>query len=233
MNWRDLAFYHWRVDPARIALHLPPGLEVDLYRGEAWLGVVPFRMANSRLRGMPPTHSFLELNLRTYVTAGGVPGVWFFSLDAASPAAVGAARAVLHLPYFGARIVRREEGGWTHDRSIRTHRGEARAEFEGSFRPVGPTFTAAPGSLAHWLTERYLLYAVTPSGRLTRGAVAHAPWPLRDALGHVTRCTLGDPFGLPLEGPPLVHCSPGVAVRAWMPGAVPAPPTSAPSTSGR
>lgn len=217
MNWRDLAFYHWRVDPARIAPHLPPGLDVDLYGGEAWLGVVPFHMTNARLRGVPASHSFLELNLRTYVTAGGVPGVWFFSLDAGSPGAVQAARVVLHLPYFDARIERRKVGGWTQDRSLRTHRGQARARFEGSFRPVGPTFTSSPGSLEHWLTERYFLYAVTPSGQLKRGAVAHDPWPLRDALGHVEQCSLGEGFGLPLEGPPLIHASAGVGVRAWLP----------------
>lgn len=220
MAWRDLAFFHWRVDPARVAAHLPPGLEVDLYRGEAWLGVVPFRMANARLRGIPASPPFLELNLRTYVAADGVPGVWFFSLDAGSPSAVRAARAVLHLPYFNADIERREEGGWIHDRSVRIHRGEAQAQFAGTFRPVGPAFKAAVDSLEHWLTERYFLYALTPSGRLTRGAVAHVPWPLRDALGHVDQCSLGEPFGLPLEGSPLVHASVGVAVRAWMPQTV-------------
>ena len=87
MRWQDLLFAHWRVDPAALRPFIPSGLELDLRDGEAWLGVVPFRMSGVRPRWTPPMpglSAFPELNLRTYVRGGGHSGVWFFSLDAAS-----------------------------------------------------------------------------------------------------------------------------------------------------
>src|SRR4029079_1151950 len=89
MVWEDLLFAHWPCDPAALEPHLPPGLALDTFDGRAWLGVVPFRISGIRARGLPAIpglRGFLELNLRTYVVAGGKPGVWFFSLDAASRA---------------------------------------------------------------------------------------------------------------------------------------------------
>jgi uncharacterized protein YqjF (DUF2071 family) len=215
MAWLDLAFLHWQADPAVVAAKLPRGVTVDTWGGAAWLGVVPFTMADVRPRGTPVRQTFLELNLRTYVTVDGVPGVWFFSLDAASRSAVRVGRGALFLPYFDADLQRERRGDWTHDVGRRTHAGAPRGEYEGAFRPSGPPFSAEPGSLEHWLTERYFLYSVDPWGGVWRGRVDHAPWRLRPAEARVERCTLGDAFGLPLVGAPLAHCTDGVTVRAW------------------
>src|SRR5690349_6710130 len=106
-NWHELLFAHWRVPVEAVRPLVPQGLEIDLFAGDAWLSVVPFRMSGVRLRGTPALpwlSSFPELNVRTYVCAEGRPGVWFFSLDAASRLAVGVARAWFHLPYFNARM---------------------------------------------------------------------------------------------------------------------------------
>ena len=106
-TWDELLFAHWRAPPDALRLQLPPNLELDLFQDEAWLGITPFRVTGLRARGLPPlpvASTFLELNTRTYVTAGGKPGIWFFSLDAASEVAVEAARRGYKLPYFRAAI---------------------------------------------------------------------------------------------------------------------------------
>ena len=220
MIWSDLLFAHWAVDPALVRPYVPPGLELDCWQGEAWLGVVPFAMRGIRLRGVPPvpgTSAFLELNLRTYVTDGRRPGVYFFSLDAASRAAVRAARLGFHLPYFDARMsLRRGPQGWLYYSSERTHRGAAPGRFLGRYRPVGEPARAVPGSLEHWLTERYCLYAVDRGRRVWRGEIHHEPWPLHPAELELMQMDLDGGLDFRLEGPPrALHFAPHLEVVAW------------------
>lgn len=125
-KWLDLAFFHWRVPVELVAKYIPDGLELDLFEGEAWLSVVPFRMEDVMLRGLPAISGlsdFPELNLRTYVVKDGKPGVWFFSLDADQRLAVWAARRFFHLPYFKARMQCESEGEGILYRSERSEDG--------------------------------------------------------------------------------------------------------------
>src|SRR5437764_14098290 len=104
-TWHELLFAHWPIAPEKIRPLIPSVFTLDTFEGEAWVGVVPFRMSNVRPRWVPPMpglSAFPELNVRTYVTIHGIPGVYFFSLDAGNPIAVAAARTVFHLPYFKA-----------------------------------------------------------------------------------------------------------------------------------
>src|SRR5690606_38103898 len=113
MIWDDLLFEHWRVPRELLRPLVPSALEIDTFDGSAWIGVVPFLMRGVRLRGTPPlpwVSRFPELNVRTYVTFGGRPGVWFFSLDAAQPLAVWAARRSFHLDYRHAAMTCEREG---------------------------------------------------------------------------------------------------------------------------
>ncbi|PYE56396.1 YqjF family protein [Deinococcus yavapaiensis] len=214
MAWRDLAFLHWRVDAQTLTAHLPRGLQLDTFDGSAWLGVVPFRMANVRPRGSPIARDFLELNVRTYVTAGGMPGVWFFSLDATDRLGVRVARRAFYLPYFDARMTSAVRDGWYAFESERVHRGAPRGEFAGRYRPVDVPRHSHPGSLEAFLTERYWLYSADARGRVFRGRVHHEPWPLQAAQVVVERCTLGDLVGVTLDGAPVAHFAKDVQVRA-------------------
>jgi len=208
MGWHDLLFAHWPVDPGFLSSLLPrtdPPLELDLREGQAWLGIVPFRMSGIRWRWLPPfpgTHAFTELNVRTYVRAGGRPGVWFFSLDAASKLAVRLARTTYHLPYFDAamRLENAPNPGRIRYQSRRTHAGGGTAELDVTYGPTGNPFTAQPGTLEHWLTERYRLFAAHPSGRLRRGEIQHRPWPLQAASAEFN--TLNMTRWLGVELPP-------------------------------
>jgi uncharacterized protein YqjF (DUF2071 family) len=219
-RWHDLLFAHWPVEPEALRGQLPPGLELDLHEGRAWLGVVPFRMSAIRLRGTPPVpglSAFTELNVRTYVRAGGHRGVWFFSLDAASRLAVRVARRWFHLPYFDARMTVDAEGEDLRYHSTRTHRGAPGAELAARYGPRGPVELAARGTLEHFLTERYCLFAWN-GRRLLRGDIHHAPWPLQPAGVELERQTMARAAGLATEGgPALVHFARALEVLLWAP----------------
>jgi hypothetical protein len=225
MRWRDLAFLHWPVPAAVLRERLPERLELDTFEGTAWLGVVPFQMRGVRHRWaprVPGASAFPELNVRTYVTAGGKPGVWFFSLDAASRIAVRVARYRFHLPYFDAEMRVAERDGAIEYRSRRTHRGAEPGRFEAVYAPSGEPFTARAGTLEHWLTERYCLYAAAES-HLWRGEIQHAPWPLQAGAARISESTVaGGLLHVATAEPPLVHFARRLDVLAWTPRSVPA-----------
>lgn len=220
-TWNELLFAHWPVPAADLAALLPAGLTVDTYDGQAWLGVVPFRMSGVRPRGVPAIlwlSAFPELNVRTYVTAGGKPGVWFFSLDATNALAVSAARATFHLPYFTARMRCDFDGAAVAYASHRTHRGSAPADFQAVYRPIGSAYTAQAGSLEHWLTERYCLYALSRRGHVLRGEIHHAPWLLQPAEAEIRSNTMARAAGLSLpDTPPLLHYAARQDTLVWLP----------------
>jgi uncharacterized protein len=220
-QWHDLLFAHWPVPEAVLWPHVPEGLEVDTYKGQAWLALVPFLMRGVRLRNtptVPGTSEFPELNLRTYVKRGGKPGVWFFSLDAANSLAVAVARAWFHLPYYRSRMRCEESAGWIEYESERIHRGVDAAIFRGRYRGIGEAFRAKAGSLEHFLTERYCLYSATPKGQLLRGEIHHPPWDLRLAEAEITDNSMANGLIAPLLGAPLLHFSKRQDVVAWAPG---------------
>ncbi len=220
MSWCDLLFAHWPLPAELLRPLLPRGLELDLHGGLGWVSLVPFRMAHVGPRGLPDLpwiSAFPELNLRTYAVAGGKPGVWFFSLDAANPAAVTLARVVFHLPYFRARMSLRRDGEAVVYASERTHPGAPAARFNATYTPKGETFEAAPGSLDHWLTERYCLYAATPT-TLHRGEIHHAPWALQQAEFVLEENSVAAASGLVLPAEaPILHFARQQDVLAWRP----------------
>lgn len=180
-TWHDLLFAHWPVEPEALRPLVPAGLPLDTYEGKCWVGVVPFRMSGISPRGMPSIpglSAFPELNVRTYVTLDGKPGVYFFSLDAANPLAVWAARTFFRLPYMHARMECVPMGDAVACRSARLQKPAA--EFRAQYQPTGDPLGARAGSLEHWLTERYCLYTANGS-RFYRGDIHHRPWPLQPA----------------------------------------------------
>ena len=147
-EWRDLLFLHWRVPAQELRPRVPPQLSIDEREGSAWVSMTPFTLRNGRLRGLPPLPDFHELNFRTYVThPRGGPGIWFFSLDAASLVAVAAARLSVRLPYFLARMERGE--GW-----YRSRRAGGRGNFEVRYAKGRELGRAPSGSLLEFLVER-------------------------------------------------------------------------------
>lgn len=216
-SWLDLLFAHWPVPAAAVRKLIPPGLAVDEFQGTTWVGVVPFRMAGVMRRPFPDVpwiSAFPELNLRLYVERDGRPGVWFLSLDAGNPLAVWAARRWFFLPYFRARMSAVERTGRIAYRSER--RGSTPIRFAAEYGPSSDPYEAQPGTLEHWLTERYCLYAEDAAGCLYRGEIHHVPWPLQKAEATIEYNELPTPHGLPLEGPPaLLHFARRIDVVVW------------------
>jgi len=219
-SWHDLLFAHWPMDARLVREQVPREFELDLFDGQAWIGVVPFQMTNVAPRGvpaMPWVSQFAELNVRTYVRAAGKPGVYFFSLDAANPLAVEAARVLLRLPYHWATMLIERSGDEIHYRSRRGDEASA-PQFVASYRPSGPPFHPEPGTIEHFLTERYCLYARDHTGRPYRLQIHHRPWRLQRAAARIERNTMVLAAGLTLPDlPPLLHVSKRQDTLTWGP----------------
>lgn len=219
MQWTELVFLHWPVDPRAIQRLLPPGLEVDTHGGDAWLGIVPFRMRRTRFRFLPPlptAHEFPELNVRTYVRCGDRAGVWFFSLDAASRLTVEGARATFGLPYFTADMAIEQKGELVAYTSKRTDRRGPPARFAAGYCAGGRSRATVPGSLEHFLVERYCLFAATTRGGLRIGEIAHEPWQLQPASVQLGVCDMTRLLDLELpDHAPFALCAEPITVAAW------------------
>lgn len=219
-QWRRLLFAHWPVAARVLEPLLPEGVVLDRFAGSAWVSATPF-LATVRPRALPPVplvSHFAELNLRTYVVRDGRPGVWFFSLDATGLAAVLGARIGYGLPYFPARAAVALEDGATRY-ALRGWRPPWRTvTFAASYRPTSPVASAAPGTLAHWLVERYRLYTVGRRGGVWFADIHHRPWPLQQAEGDVVTDDLARAAGVPVPAErPLVHYADRIDVLVWPP----------------
>ena len=178
--WDDLLFAHWRVDAEAVRRLVPGGLSVDEHDGSAWLSVTPFVLSAFRLRGtlpLPVVSSFPEINVRTYVTAGGKPGIWFFSLDTSSRGAVEGARRYYRLPYFHARMeVAPAAGDSTTPPRAATRRGRSSSppptalRARPSFRSRGASSTSSPSATAS--TRQTPPVSTVPRSTIRRGACA-------------------------------------------------------------
>jgi uncharacterized protein YqjF (DUF2071 family) len=216
-SWLDLLFAHWPVEPSALERVVPAELPLDLYDGSAWIGITPFRVEGLRLRGTPPlpgVSSFPELNVRTYVTVDGKPGIFFHSLDTSNPLAVAAARRAYRLPYFRAEMRCERESGWIDYSHARTSPQAPPAAFSARYRPTGPA-QAADGSLARWLAERYCLYTLDERRRPLRGDIHHPPWPLEEAEAEIDVNTMTAQLGIELGGAPLLHFSARQDTLIW------------------
>jgi uncharacterized protein YqjF (DUF2071 family) len=214
-TWNDLLFAHWPVSLEAVRPLVPEQLPLDVYGGKCWVGVIPFWMSGVRARGLPPIPGlsrFPELNVRTYVTYGGKPGVYFFSLDITSHLAVFGARNFYYLPYFHARMSSQLEDERV---DYQCERDRGPAAFQGSYRPTTPARVREPGSLEDWLTARYCLYTVRRN-QVYRCEIHHLPWPLQEAEAEVERNTMAAAAGIALpESRPLLHFAKRLDVLIW------------------
>lgn len=221
-RWNNLLFAHWPLPVDALRERVPSSLGLDVAEGMAWVSITPFYLDGLRPRGLPAIpglSEFPELNVRTYVTFGGKPGVYFFSLDAGHSLAVLAARALYHLPYFRAVMsVHEARDGTFYYHSRRTRDGAAPADFGARYRPAGPVTWSAPGTLDHWLSERYCLYAVDRARQLYRAEIHHRPWPLQpvEAVIEYNTAAAAAGFALPLE-PPRLAFARRLDVVVWAP----------------
>lgn len=222
MRWTDLLFAHWPVEPEPLRRRLPPDLELDLYDGQAWLGIVPFRMSDVSPRGLPALpllSTFPEVNVRTYVRHREGRGVWFLSLDAASRPTVEGARAAFHLPYRLASMAMETRGDVVAYRSERRDPRHGPATLDVTYGPIGPVRHAERGSFEAWATDRMRLFAADGDGTLWRTEIRHGPWPLQPARAVFEVETLAAASGIevPHGVEPRLSFARRLDVRAWWP----------------
>jgi uncharacterized protein len=224
-NWRNLLFLHWEYDVEAIQSTLPEGLRVDTFAGKAYLGIVPFFMQDVHPRffpTIPGLSDFQEVNVRTYVSDHrGIPGVWFYSLDANQWLAVQAARMIFYLPYFYAKM-QREINLETGEIIYLSHRSGVEPSLTTHFRyrPIlrNAIQRAEPETLEFFLIERYILFAyVNWSKRLFRARVHHDPYPLVNVEAHHSDKNLFNLDGLAKPTGTYDHAimSPGVDVEVF------------------
>jgi hypothetical protein len=181
-EWGKLLFMHWRISANLLRPHIPSSLEIDTYGDSAWIAITPFTMWDIRafppyIPPVPGLDSMEELNVRTYVHYNGVPGVWFFSLDANSRAGVLGARTFFHLPYYNADI---QIDGKKKIKYRLKRRDEPPAAFKADWSVGKALPRSQPGSREFFLTERYILYTEF-EGELFHARIHHEPWELYEA----------------------------------------------------
>ena len=220
-NWGKLLFMHWRIEEDALRHLIPERLTIDTFDGSAWIAITPFTLWGVRETFLPPIpflSEFHELNVRTYVHLEGTPGVWFFSLDTNSRAAVWGARTFYHLPYMNAEIDLAQDGNTINYDLVRAD--EPPAEFHAEWKiGANPRF-AKPDTLEFFLTERYCLYAARGEAdeRLYRARIHHEPWSLQDATLQSLDSTMIESHGIPSPaGEPLLHYAEEIAVDIWPP----------------
>jgi uncharacterized protein YqjF (DUF2071 family) len=216
--WNDLLFAHWPVARDRLRELVPAVLDLDLFDNEAWLTITPFRLSDLSPRGVPALpwiSSFDEINVRTYVVHKGIPGIYFFSLDANSTLAVAGASTLFHLPYFLADIQVTEDRGRLTYRSRRLT--DPSAEFDAEYAPAGPLVEPREGTLEYFLTERYCLYT-QDSANAYRVEIHHHPWQLQTAEAQIRVNTMADAASVRLPSqPPVLHFARRQDVITWRP----------------
>jgi uncharacterized protein YqjF (DUF2071 family) len=239
-HWGKLLFLHWPVDENYLRPLIPPALEIDKFDGSAWIAVTPYTMWGIRASFLPPipgASAFHEMNVRTYVQLNGVPGVWFFSLDATNSLAVWAARRFYHLPYFRAEMDLRQNGktidyssrrissapgtlstrdSSPHKQAADSTRGDSSAaQFKATWTIGKLLGQSQSETLPFFLTERYCLYS-SHGGKLYRARIFHQPWALQSATLASLESTMIESRGLPApQGEPLLHYSEEIAVEIW------------------
>jgi len=215
-SWDKLLFMHWQMPVQTLRAFIPDRLSIDTFEGRAWIALTPFTVIDARPIFLPPLpwiSDFHEINVRTYVHLDGVPGVWFFSLDANSLAAVLGARTFFHLPYHQASMELDEQGRTIVYKASRSDAPSAR--FNATWTIDAPLPPAEAGSLEFFLIERYCLYT-SDEEKLYRCQIHHQPWPLQGAKLSAYESSLIEAAGLPTPvGDPLLHCGGPVNVEVW------------------
>lgn len=222
-TWHNLLFAHWPVESGALYPLIPAELELDTFEGQAWFGIIPFRLSHVRLNSMPrmPLVSyFSEINVRTYVLHDGIPGVFFLSMDTDNRFTTALARPWFHLPYYNAHVrmarVRMRTSASICFSSQRTSRCASPAAFCGCYSPTSAVYRSEPGSLESWLTERYCYFSPGSRGRLYRCDIHHDSWPLQKASLHTLSNTMALSHNISLpEREPLLHYCHKLKAYIW------------------
>ncbi|MGV3467279.1 MAG: YqjF family protein [Heyndrickxia sp.] len=217
--WRNVLFLHWPVPVEKLRPHIPSSLQIDTFKGSAWLGIILFVLEGIFPLGISSlslTPSFPETNVRTYVKYNGKPGIYFMSIDVENWASLKIAKRWYRLPYHSAQIFYQKEGQNFNFHSIRKDNESPSIYLKGQYSPISEVYYAKEGTLDHWLTERYCLYSSNNVASIYCGDIHHQPWPLQKAEIDLVRNTLFTPFNFDFSKvKPIAHFSTGLDSLMW------------------
>jgi uncharacterized protein YqjF (DUF2071 family) len=230
-SWNDVLLLHFAMKPETLRRLVPEELTLELYEGVAWLTISPFSASHVRPSGVPPLPGISfssQISVRTYVTMGGKPGIYYFSMDTTNLSTVWFARMFFRMQYWhssiqvsGATINSpKTQNAEIHFRARRLHgpaaqNGAARLDVE--YAPEGAPTRARTGSLNEFLTERYCVYSCHRKS-FYRTEIHHQPWPLQQVQVDLRDNSMAEPLGLTLpEEPELCHFSRSLKMLTWAP----------------
>lgn len=182
-RWENLALLNYSVEPSRFEPYLPPGTELELMDGKAWLSLVAFDFCDTRALGIRwwGYTDFPEINLRFYVRRGEDRGVVFVREYVPLRAIAWLAWGLYNEPYVRAPMRSEVDlDGKTrrirHELEVggRTHRLEVRAK--------DAPFVPEEGSLEHHFKEHSWGFGQTRSGRPLAYQVEHPLWQVDPVL---------------------------------------------------
>jgi len=219
-RWDDVLFLHWPVPPNVLRPHIPDELELDLYDGTAWIGIVLFEVNGLRGRFFPPipfANTFPEVNVRTYVKKNGKQGIYFFSLDTSNKLAIKAARTAYSLPYFYANVSLKRSETEVNFSSIRKERGMPRESLQVTYRPKGVEVPNEESSFQHWMAERYCQWTLF-GNELFRTDIHHRKWVFESVDIELTLNTMAQYIPRDcFSKTPIAHYSGSKNTLFWLP----------------
>jgi uncharacterized protein YqjF (DUF2071 family) len=156
---------------------LPPGLDLDLREGQAFVSLVAFEFRDTRVLGVPwPGYrTFPEINLRFYVRNGDERGVVFIREFVPKRLVAWLARLLYNEPYLTApmtSVVREDADSITV---------EHRLTFGGRVHTLTatgrkPAIRPDAGSVEHFFKEHRWGFNTARDGRTVRYEVRHPVW---------------------------------------------------------
>ena len=196
-EWRDLILASYAEDPALLEQHLPAGLELDLFEGQAVCSLVGFMFLDTRVMGVkwPGYRNFPEINLRFYVReqSSGRRGVVFVRELVKSRLVAQIAKTFYNEPYVRASIQSKvtENETRTVRYSFQLKAGSGKMGVKSSADAHLP----GEDSTEHWFKEHQWGYGTTRSGQTLRYEVQHPHWACHQVLSYAIDVDWGRIYG--------------------------------------
>ena len=178
--WSDLALFSYAIPAEVLTPYLPPGVEADLWQGQAYCSLVAFDFTQTRVLGWSVPYprtlcDFPEFNLRFYVRYGAQRGVMFVRELVPNWAVAGIARVLYNEPYQTANMTSRstQVDNMRRVRHDFVYKGTAQMAALTSHKPAA---IPAPESFETWVKEQEMGFGRSHFGQLTRYRVYHPEW---------------------------------------------------------
>jgi uncharacterized protein len=205
-DWRNLILANYPLPDALAAAHLPPGVELDRFDGQAFGSLVGFQFLNTKVLGVgwPGFRHFPEWNLRIYVRHNGQRGVCFVREFVPQRFVAWVARTIYNEPYHPARM------SMAINEQAESLTATYTVAFGGKVHSLTATGTRpavrpGPESLEHFFKEHSWGFGRTHNGKLLRYEVNHPEWdvyPVTSFTADVGWATLYGPAWEPMNGVP-------------------------------